>query len=534
MSESNTGELSKEGKGLAWLRNLFRKKETAPIKLAKTSHFLESHEEPPQGSEVRLEPKRESSIQRLHIGTSFIELLTASGIISPPTSEFEGVGVAAIERTNERGDPYLFESIKKGEKAPNGYLVGIGAGNVFSMLEAFPEDATPKAIILFDIDPEVVKFGENLISSLKENPDKLPVEADYFTKEYPTVLHMDGNANPKAAIIRHHRKLAQLAQEGNLVIIQADFNNPQIAEQIAKLPGFKSSNNGIYLSNISDHLWRRNQSSNRDYLPDISFLQSLTPAPPNQNYYIDTLTGGLRYNLRIDIKPPEFKTEDFDPRLAILNWQVYPHDRLLYPDQPEPVWEDTRSWDIERIKEAYQQLLQKPLQQERIKTAEKSIGEQRQHELQHYPENKGKAKRGIFREEYISSSVKYVVPETEEEEQSLLADLQQPYDYQRDLLPFIAANFWGSAQTPLQIDPSALPKRRQLFYEEGDVRYWQKDSRDWTKGRVELWWLTRDIPYEDLALAKLYGEAARRVKDKNPQADIKGKSFDELVEVLVG
>lgn len=490
----------------------------------------------PQRLESPYSDKSQETISRTpHIGTSLIELLKRRGIVSASTGEFEEVGVAAMGRTNERGDPYLFESIKKSEKPPNGYLIGIGAGNVFSMLEAFPEDVVPKAIILFDVDPEVVKFGENLIRALKENPDKLLIDADYFERKNPTVfLRGDEHADPKAAIIKYVRKLAQLAQEGNLVIAQADFNNPQIAEQIANLPGFKSSNNVVYLSNISDHLWRRNSRKNPissgDYVPEFSFLQSLTPDPPNQNYYIDTLCGGLDYRLRVDTEPPKFTTRDFDSHLALLNWQVYPHDKILYPNQPDPVWEDIGSWDVEKIKDAYRQLLQKPRQQERMGLIEEGMNRVRQHELQHYPESKEKARHGIF-EEY-REHVKYVVPETEEEEQSLLVDLQQPYDYQRDFLPFIAANFWGDAKTPLQIYQSNLPKR-QVYHKEGDIRYWRKDPRSWTKGKVELGFLEGDVPYEEVGLAKLYSELARRVKDKNPQADIKSKNFEELLELWV-
>lgn len=250
--------------------------------------------------EAITQPKEEARQQ--DIGTQFIGLLKQKGAIIPP-KEFMSVGVSAtLGYTNEKVDANLIEKVRSQEHPPNGYLIGIGAGNVFRMLELYPEGKTPKAIILFDIDPLVVAQGQYFIEQLKRNKPE-----------------DDGNLEPLKSIIKkakERRKLApvlqQLAQEGNLVIAQADFTDERVIEALNNLPNLRDYSNVIYLSNISDHIWRRKYSQGKyEYIPNFNFLESLTPKSPLKNYYVDTVRQSLSYNLRIDTRVPQFDYEDF-------------------------------------------------------------------------------------------------------------------------------------------------------------------------------------------------------------------------------
>lgn len=242
------------------------------------------------------------------IGQKFLATLERKGIITE-SDEFEKEGVAAQGGTNETGNPSLFEKVRNQQEAPNGYLIGIGAANVFSMLEAFPEGTKPKAIILFDIDPEVVAYGQRLIEEMKNQPDHPITTLNPDEK----VFYENKQADTKIALKKYYPLLQQLAKEGNLVIAKADLTDPKVLLQLYGLPGWKESNNLFYLSNIADHIWRRNSSKlKKPFLfPNFILFGGLAPTAPHRNYFIDTTTRSLDYCLRIGTQPPKFESSDF-------------------------------------------------------------------------------------------------------------------------------------------------------------------------------------------------------------------------------
>lgn len=66
------------------------------------------------------------------------------------------------------------------------------------------------------------------------------------------------------------------------------------------------------------------------------------------------------------------------------------------------------------------------------------------------------------------------------------------------------------------LPPPGIPKESPPFYQ---------------RGIVETPWL-RVIPYEELAMAKIYQVIEDRVIREHPGAKTKGKSFHELTETL--
>jgi hypothetical protein len=64
------------------------------------------------------------------------------------------------------------ESFPNGElvpsRQPDGYIIGVGNGSIWSMLEMFDEENPPKGIIALDIDPSVVLGGMVLVELAKQ------------------------------------------------------------------------------------------------------------------------------------------------------------------------------------------------------------------------------------------------------------------------------------------------------------------------------------------------------------------------------
>ena len=396
------------------------------------------------------------------------------------------------------------------------------------MLEAFPEEIEPRAIILFDINPEVVAEGQRLIQGFRETPAdaaiSLPAWEHIFTANY--------NAYPENAMKKYARLLHQLAQKGNLVIAQADFNNPELIQEIARLPGFRESNNVVYLSNIADHIWRGNVTGNTSFVPDFSFLDSLNPNAPNRNYYIDTLTTALNYRLRISTQPPEFKAHDFTP--SLIGLQTEPIDKI--DDPPEDIiWQDITKWSTDQLFRAYNSLESNPLRVERKKYIEGEIDRQRKNEVSNYPSLKERAAKPS--EKSASGlETRVSVPENPDEEEKLLTELTKPYDYERYFIPYVAQNYWRNAETPAEINLYQVPKREDFVYEPNTYRllYRKEDPRNWVIGKVERWMTSgRGITYEDLTLAKLYREIERRVLQRRSGAITHGKTFYELSKEVV-
>lgn len=475
-------------------------------------------------------PQEAEIPRQTNIATNFLQEITSQGLTIE--GEFKKIGVAAMEGTNESGSPSLFEKVRNQEFAPNGYLIGIGASNVFSMLEAFPKGQAPKAIILFDVDPAVVEFGQRLIQTLKDNPNKLPFTVEDYKDSQ--IFNEAWGANPKLAIKRYAPLLHQLTTEGNIIIARADFTNPQLIQGIAQLPEFKDLNNIIYLSNIVDHLNRSNYSK----VPDFSFLEQLGPTSSQRNYYIDTLQKGLDYNLRVGTRVPHFSREDFldtdDLNSALKSFQTKPIDLIDRTEQTNPLYEDLSAWDLPKLIEVYSKLEVSPRQQARREFIQRRITENRDWIRNHYSDFKEKAKQPPEKLTHGDIEHRYVVPDSLEEEQKLLEELAQPYSYDDDYLPLLAQQIWDDAKTVDQVDVTKIPDYDKSILKDPATgqRYIFTDTRGATKGRVEIDFIRGKLPFEELVISKIYQQVKRRLLQRNPKIDTRGKSFGQLVTEL--
>lgn len=436
------------------------------------------------------------------IGTRLAQILETKNIIIQ-TPEFQRVGVEAMEGTNEKGSPSLFEKVRSQEQAPNGYLIGVGFANVFSILEAFPEGITPRAMLLFDVDPEVVAYGQRFIEEMKSAPD-YPEQKLGRSERISSELW---DSDYKVALTKYGPMLQKLAREGNLVIARADLTDPRLVEEIANLPNYRELNNVIYLSNIADHLWRRQEEQNPDYIPDFSVFDTLEPNPPFRNYFIDTLTSGqLNYNLRVGIQPPRFDASCFwVAPTSLWGWQTRPIDEI--EGTPEnPVWEDISNWDLDHLKRAYETLANTPRAKAKRELIERRINEERS------PENYDELKTHPPSEATYSKIV-YEFPTEPEREAFLKKLLAVPYDYERDFIPFIASTIWKDAKFPNQVRFWEIPETTHAKDETG--KYVIKvNPYDWVRGRIEIGYL-KDLIFEELAMAKIYQELRRRgLEDK--------------------
>lgn len=167
--------------------------------------------------------------------------------------------------------------------SPDGYLIGIGAGGIFGLLDFFPEDNAPLGIVMIDIDPHVVAVGRALIDRLKTAQEPTDIQAflnldgESYSPLRTKVLKRDPvlremtigrwhtsakkspNSNPfcdyrdgispAKQIVKHFDLLRELAKRGRIVAINSDFLYPELAQAISTLPGYSDSRNVIYLTN---------------------------------------------------------------------------------------------------------------------------------------------------------------------------------------------------------------------------------------------------------------------------------------------
>src|SRR3989344_5104409 len=281
-----------------------------------------------------------------------------NGDINPP--EFKNAGVAACIGTNEAAGRGFFEAVQG--KNPDGYIVGVGAGNVFTMLHAFQDSVTPKGMILADIDPKMVAVGKLLVDKLCTSDSAADFRKKFFgisendfLSEMHKVIEGENNvvlkerlsvfpeetwkkiwkgiqrdADPPikwdeirsyqyegqnidvvGALLDKFQVLKKLADSGNIAVEYADFTNPKFINAVRQLPAFQESTNIIYFSNISDHITNRGTKlENTECLNNLEdYEHSVKPA-----IYIDTLGQGLNYYLRARASMPDFNYTDFNYR----------------------------------------------------------------------------------------------------------------------------------------------------------------------------------------------------------------------------
>lgn len=307
------------------------------------------------------------------------ETKDASGLIKSP--EFKSKGEIAIMGTNETAANGFFEAVQ--DKNPNGYIVGVGAGNVFTMLHCFKEGVMPQGMILADTDPRVVAVGRLFIKKIKDSKSgdefkqKLSqLSFDEFQSEIEKILGKEKSQHVKAewekildqlqkdmdyplkwsdgmykhegqridvfgAILAKFEVLKKLADSDKIKMTYCSFTKREFIGTVKSLPGFQSSINLIYLSNIADHFSR---ARGNIVIPPIKYPEDLTDdeefirveleynealkkaervaaekalepissLKAYENYqaiFIDTLQS-LNYYLRVSSGLPEFTGED--------------------------------------------------------------------------------------------------------------------------------------------------------------------------------------------------------------------------------
>lgn len=219
----------------------------------------------------------------------------------------EDVLVEGIITTNESYSSSFYEKIKN-QFHPNGYIYGVGAGGIFTMLGSF--ESPPLGIIMVDIDPATILAGKVLVNGFKQCKDwtdfaiqviyqrdekivkeTMNNEADqvlqsamisnfnrfnecmrYITMSMNGVslgnrLPLPDNkylnfpfddswafANPEIVpitmIARNYQALRQLALDGQLAIVNGNVFDSKLLRLVSNLPKMKDSNSVIYTSNI--------------------------------------------------------------------------------------------------------------------------------------------------------------------------------------------------------------------------------------------------------------------------------------------
>lgn len=242
--------------------------------------------------------------------------MNAESLLFPLTDElllpgdFRAIGAPALLVTNERTPAGFHDRIRE-TAAPDGWIYGPGCGNVLSFVEAFA--ATPRGLVLVDVDPAVVLAGRMLVAALRRYPDAESFTSGFFcggrqplvTLE-EEVLDREPSALLRAALhgqrerlwrtlamltegfslepgdtgrlldqwashyppsgqhvpvrtflARHYGRLRELAMRGDIAVLCSSLFHPALVAAVAALPGWRGGRNLIYLSNVADHVLRR-------------------------------------------------------------------------------------------------------------------------------------------------------------------------------------------------------------------------------------------------------------------------------------
>lgn len=269
--------------------------------------------------------------------------------LKPP--EFKSEGASEFSRTNEKVKPETLKTTRESEQPPNGYIIGVGVPNLFSMLDAFPEGAEPKGIVMVNTDPNTISDTTVFLEELRKGrlvkfhgsgkSQEIYHESDKASNE-PYSLEAGYQAGENTVdtytVMRKHAVLLiKMAREGKISLVHQDILNPELLDILAELPDYKDSNNVVYLSNIADWIWRG--EANRLLYSDKHFMMRALSNPYAQipedidisqifkgfenlervhsilghkTYFIDTLQRNLKYVLRVGDKPPVFGRGDFN------------------------------------------------------------------------------------------------------------------------------------------------------------------------------------------------------------------------------
>lgn len=233
------------------------------------------------------------------------------------------VGTAAFFVTNE--SPSL-NPIPLDQR-PDGYIVGTGNGNIWSMLEEFPAGIPPKGVIAIDYDPSVILSGivlvelakrrlslEELIACIygdaafpewtvsktvhlaedmarRESQEfkrvlLASIDDETFIRDiniarrlHEGLLHEDLQRRKTISSIfdRQWNSIIDLAMQGNIFFIYGDIGNDIVLNGInEQVPDLKYSKNIFYISNIVDTRYRT----------ELATLQRLNPE--GKSWYVYT------------------------------------------------------------------------------------------------------------------------------------------------------------------------------------------------------------------------------------------------------
>ncbi|MBI2196417.1 hypothetical protein HYU45_02275 [Candidatus Daviesbacteria bacterium] len=340
-----------------WLRN-FGKGEKPPKNVQLES--TETEQTKPASKEPAILPSRqeERKVVVKNIANILTDKLNKESNIVP--LQVENMGVAAIGGTNETVSRGFFEAIRV--KNPDGYLVGVGVGNVFTLLHCFPEGTLPKGIILADVDPAVIAIGKLMVKKLREsetfeefdrqvhglseeefireiqeivreeensiltkrldslsredwtkvwrytakNKDDASLYKYWNPEQYDGTPYQGAPINVIGAMKERFSVLKQLADSNNIALVYADFTNSSFIDAVRELPEFSNSTNIIYLSNIIDHITGRGyQFGNAKVMEVLKAYENSTKPP----VFVDTLQS-LNYFLRVRNALPVYTHED--------------------------------------------------------------------------------------------------------------------------------------------------------------------------------------------------------------------------------
>jgi len=221
--------------------------------------------------------------------------------ITPSDSSY--AGWPALLSTSDRAKPEFFEQVR--DLHPDGYIVGIGAGGIFSLLKCFPVGVLPQGLVMVDINPHVVVAGRIMEQALIEAADvdvfirnffRVPQsmyqnqveqivsvdpklkdgltrwslrtwmgvpsspseewdkEQDEFSKLLSRFFIKDYSDHLSVPLIvtEHFLELQQLAREKRMAVVYANFIDPVFVDAVVRLPNFLSLTNIIYLTNMLD------------------------------------------------------------------------------------------------------------------------------------------------------------------------------------------------------------------------------------------------------------------------------------------
>lgn len=210
----------------------------------------------------------------------------------------ERIGTVGILETNER---FIKDNMQLLPK-PDGYIIGIGNGAIWYMLNLFQEGTLPKGVISLDRDSCVVLSGKILIELAKQGVTRDEAVAFFYEGEIDDILDVARNIvqneknyrfkqeldatlntgqlasdlellrrlqrNPAdsdirrrkniTAVISHHwPSITLLAREDKITFLHSDVANETTLKFItAQLPDIIDLRNILYTSNVVDKRYR--------------------------------------------------------------------------------------------------------------------------------------------------------------------------------------------------------------------------------------------------------------------------------------